>query len=291
MNIKQSLVALSQRLSQAGFEQAGLEAELLLACAIQKEREFLLSYPELALNSKQKRLLNKLVKRRLAHEPMAYILGEQSFFNIKLRVDKRVLIPRPETEKLVELVLKDRPSKDATILDLGTGSGAIIITLASNLGEAHQFIATDISSKALRVARDNAKSNGQETRIEFVKSDLLKKLLRQRKWLASKNLVIVANLPYVESDWQKALTADQIKELKYEPSLALLAGEDGFDLYRQLASDLKSLIKKFDLKVRLYAEIAPTQANLFSHDFSELGAVKLERDLNGRIRIGVMKQF
>ena len=291
MNIKQSLVALSQRLSQAGFEQAGLEAELLLACAIQKEREFLLSYPELALNSKQKRLLNKLVKRRLAHEPMAYILGEQSFFNIKLRVDKRVLIPRPETEKLVELVLKDRPSKDMTILDLGTGSGAIIITLASNLGTGYQFMATDISSKALRVARDNAKSNGQETRIEFVKSDLLKKLLRQRKWLASKNLVIAANLPYVESDWQKALTADQIKELKYEPSLALLAGEDGFDLYRQLASELKSLIKKFDLKVRLYAEIAPMQANLFSHDFAELGAVSLERDLNGRIRIGVMKQF
>jgi release factor glutamine methyltransferase len=291
MNIKHSLAAIAQKLETAGIDNAGLEAELLICRVLKKQREFILAYPELALNSSQKRALEKLVTRRMAHEPLAYLLGKQQFYNIDLVVNKKVLIPRPETELLVELVLKNKAESGATILDIGTGSGAIIIALAKNMSGDYKIIATDISSKAHSQAKDNAKANEQREKIEFIKSDLLKKLLIKKNWTTSKNLVIVTNLPYVESDWQKELTPNQIEELKYEPALALFAGADGFDLYRKLAEEIKTLIKKFELKVELYCEIAPTQANLFSHTFSELGAVSLERDLTGRIRVGVMKQF
>lgn len=289
MNIKQSLATIGQQLASAGIDNPNLEAELLLAKSLKKDREFLLSYPELALNSAQKRTLAKLAKRRLAREPLAYILGHQQFYNIDLAVNKKVLIPRPETELIVEMVLAAKPSEGATIIDVGTGSGAMIISLAKNLTTKCRLIASDISSAALKLAKSNAENNNQADKIEFIKSDLLKKLLKNKYWTKGQEVWLVTNLPYLGTDWQGELSPEQIVELNYEPSLALFAGADGFDLYRRLAQELKVLIKKFDLKVKLYAEIAPNQANLFSHTFAELGTVSLERDLTGRVRVGIMK--
>jgi len=289
MNIKHSLAEASRSLRTNNIDYADLEAELLICHVLSKPREFILAYPELSLNAYQNRVLQKLINRRINHEPLSYILGHQSFYNIELAVNKNVLIPRPETEVLVELVLGSSIKEHATIIDIGTGSGAIILSLAKNMSGDHTFIATDLSAKALLTAKSNAKKNNINNKVTFLKSNLLKKMLKRKSWPFSTDLVLVTNLPYLSNDWEKELTTRQKEELKKEPGLALFAGIDGFDLYRQLAEEIKNLIKKFNLKIILFCEISPEQANLFSHTFSELGQVSLERDLTGKIRVGIVR--
>ena len=164
------------------------------------------------------RTFGEMVRRRLRREPVAYILGRKGFRRLELEVDGRVLVPRPETELLVEIALERRPAR---ALDLGTGSGAIALAIADELPEC-EVVAVDTSPRALEVARANAERLGLADRVEF----------REGSLPAGENFdLVLANLPYVaERDWPKL----QPEVTKWEPREALLAGPDGLDAYREL---------------------------------------------------------
>jgi release factor glutamine methyltransferase len=232
------------RLTACGIEEARLDAELLLAAAQGITRSRLLAHLDETPTPIAARRFESLLDRRARHEPVAYLLGHQEFFGLDLLVDRRVLIPRPETEMLVEQALgwiktnprftvgegrgRPAPSKRVEgglrILDLGTGSGAIILALASQLDTRHSLLAADRSVDALAVARANAKRFGPSSRITFIHSDLLDSI----------NIpldLIVANLPYVsQSEWRD-LSSDIVD---YEPREALDGGPDGLDPFRRL---------------------------------------------------------
>ena len=203
-----------------------LDSELLLASAIGKSREYLFTWPERELADAHLVAFQKLCERRSAGEPIAYILGRQSFWDFELKVNPSVLIPRPETELLVETaleLLEDAYPGTANILDLGTGSGAIALALAAN-NDAWQVTAVDSSAQALAVARENAESL-QLTNIEFV----------QTSWcdgLAANYFdLVAANPPYVEAGDRHLLEGS----LPFEPISALVAGDGGLADIRTIA--------------------------------------------------------
>lgn len=221
MTLREALTAISTTIPPRN-------AELLLAHVLQRDRPFLLAHPEHTLTETEIEQLQALAARRAAHEPLQYILGEQEFYNLALTVTPATLIPRPETELLVESVLTwltDHPQLTApTILDIGTGTGAIAIALAHHHSTAH-ITAVDVSSKALAVARHNAARHHLESRITFAESDLLSAIPNQRFD------VIVSNPPYVPDTDAPTL---QPEVLLHEPHTALFAGPDGLAIFRRL---------------------------------------------------------
>ena len=235
-----------------------LEAEMLISFIIKKPREFVIVHQGYKISTLNQRKFSVAEKKRLNHEPIAYLIGYKEFYSLKFKVDKNVLIPRPETEMLVDLVLDYANSqiKDLNFIDIGTGSGAIIISLAknckqkhSNIYESASFTALDISASALNIAKFNSKQQKLNKKIKFIKSDLLDSLKPEK--LVEKNLVIAANLPY--------LTPNQIKlepNISHEPKLALDGGGDGLKYYRRLLRDLKRI--KF-ASLFLILEIDPEQ--------------------------------
>lgn len=179
-------------------------------------------------------------------KPNQYIKGFVEFYKLKFKVDDSVLIPRPETELLVDEILHYviatpdliRGKQSLTLLDIGCGSGNIAISVAKNSSNV-KILASDISSKALKVAKQNAKLHGVEKQITFIKSNLLLTLSNQyveRSFKLLNNLVIVANLPYIPSSRIPTLDSS-VKD--FEPHLALDGGEDGFELYRKLFAQIK----------------------------------------------------
>src|SRR5579872_122612 len=199
------------------------DAELLLLRVLGRDRAWLFAHGDEPISGEQLAQFESWVARRARHEPVQYILGEQEFYGLAMRVTPDVLIPRPETEHLVEAVLAHVPRNHALeIADVGTGSGAIAVALAHALPLA-QITALDISPKALDVARENAERHGVAERVRFVESDLLSGVRGERFF------AVVANPPYV------AETEDlepQVRE--YEPHGALFAGPTGLDVYRKL---------------------------------------------------------
>ena len=216
--VGEALAAATDGLRAAGVESPRLDAELLLAEATGWQRARIAADPDAAVNPGAAREFAAMVRRRLAREPVAYILGRKGFRDIEVAVDPRVLIPRPETELLVELALERRP---ASVLDVGTGSGAVALAIADELPGA-RVVATDTSPGALEVARENARRLGLEERIAIHAGP---------GGPDGRFDLVVANLPYVRMDEWKAL-APEIAE--YEPREALVAGEDGLDAIRGL---------------------------------------------------------
>ena len=176
-----------------------LDLELLIASIIKKPREFVIVHPEFELNKYQISSIKYKVSRRIASEPLAYILGEKDFYGLRFKVNKNVLIPRPETELIVEQALRkiqETPkslmatgqarNNNQTIIDLGTGSGNIIIAIAKKMGFFEngnyglRFLATDISTGTLRVAKQNAKLNKVDKKIKFIKGNLLEPILKSQ---------------------------------------------------------------------------------------------------------------
>ena len=201
----------------AGVEEPRLDAELLLAEATGWDRARLAADPEAEIPPPAARRFGEMVRRRLRREPVAYILGRRGFRHLELAVDPRVLIPRPETELLVELALELQPRR---VLDLGTGSGAIALAIAAELPGC-EVIASDSSPAALEVARANAERLGLAARVEVVEATLPSDIGELE--------LIVANLPYVsEADWQGL----EPEVTEWEPREALLAGRDGLDVLR-----------------------------------------------------------
>ncbi len=216
-SVRDALGGAVDALAAAGVETPRLDAELLLTEATGWERARLVAEPEAGVPAGAARRFGELVRRRLRREPVAYILGRKGFGNIELGVDRRVLVPRPETELLVELALELRPRR---VLDMGTGSGAVALAIASELPGC-ELIATDTSAAALEVARGNAARLGLTERVEFVEAMLPPEPPRLD--------LIVANLPYVpEHEWEGL--APELTE--WEPREALLGGPDGLDVIR-----------------------------------------------------------
>ncbi len=237
MNLRQSLTAATQQLATDEHlrAEAPRDAELLLLHTLQISRATLLAHPDDELTSDQLYLYERSIHRRLAHEPVQYIIGQQEFFGLALHVTPAVLIPRPETEHLVESVLARLPhNHPVSIADVGTGSGAIAIALAVHLPEAH-ITALDLSTEALHIAQLNAENHHVAQRIRFLQSDLFAALPPGAAFDA-----IVSNPPYVPTS-DRADLHPQVRE--YEPATALFAGPEGLDIYRRLIPEAHVLLK------------------------------------------------
>lgn len=220
MTLKQSLNRAREILAASDVEEASLESELLLRHALKISRVQL--YQDLAdeLNAEQEETFRELVERRLTGEPSAYITGHREFYGLDFHVDPDVLIPRPESELLVEKALALAQSRPiSAIAEIGTGSGAVAISLALNLPQT-KIYATDISAPALKIARFNCQKHGALNRIYFLQGDMLDPLPEPVD-------IIIANLPYVKEQELPPLT-------NFEPRLALDGGADGLKRIRRL---------------------------------------------------------
>lgn len=220
--LRQSLAAAAERLANRSASPR-LDAELLLAAALERPRSYLHAWPERMLEAEPAARFAAWLERRQRGEPVAYLLGRREFWSLELEVTPDTLIPRPETELLVELALERLPANAPVALaDLGTGSGAIALALAAERPLA-RIVATDQSAAALAVARRNAQRLNL-ARIEFREGDWRAPLADERFDL------IVANPPYVAAPdpcWQRG-------ELRFEPPAALVSGQDGLDALRTI---------------------------------------------------------
>ena len=206
-------------------ERAQLDAETLLLHVLGKNKAWLLAHREEEISPDRAARYDTLVERRYAGEPIQYITGQQEFYGLGFRVTPDVLIPRPETEHLVEKVLSLAASFQLLrIVDVGTGSGAIAVALAHLLPHA-EITALDISAAALNQARANAEENRLPDRVRFVASDLLAAVATR------KFEIVVSNPPYVPATDRESLS---VEVRDFEPGLALFAGNDGLDIYRRL---------------------------------------------------------
>ncbi|MBW2631132.1 MAG: peptide chain release factor N(5)-glutamine methyltransferase [Deltaproteobacteria bacterium] len=236
MKIQQLLQQARSDLDVRGLPTPGLDAELLLAFSIDRERHFLYAHPAKELSSVELKRFRSLVARRMKWEPVAYITGRKEFWSRGFEVTPDVLIPRPDTEILVEEVLKlsvREGEKDIRILEIGTGSGAISIALASELKNAF-ITATDFSPKALAIAMRNAVNNNMEEKISFLCGDIFEPV-------EEKFDIIVSNPPYISED-EFRLLAPEVRE--YEPRQALVAGPEGTEFHRKLARDGERFLEK-----------------------------------------------
>jgi release factor glutamine methyltransferase len=236
-SVRDALAAAVDALRAVGVESPRLDAEVLLGEATGRDRAYLGANPEAGVPADAGRRFAEMVRRRLRREPVAYILGRKGFHHIELAVDPRVLIPRPETELLVELALELRP---ATVLDVGTGSGAIALAVADELPGC-EVVATDTSAGALEVARVNAERLGLSERVRFVEGSVPEGLVARTAEGKGFDLIL-ANLPYVpEGDWPSL----QPEVTQWEPREALLAGPDGLDAIRAFLTQLSRRVVTF----------------------------------------------
>ena len=229
--------------------------------------------PGCEITPQQQAACEAAIARRLTNEPVQYIIGEQEFYGLTLHVAPAVLIPRPETEHLVEVVLHELENATAPrILDVGTGSGAIAIALAHHLLHA-RMTAVDISPAALGLARENAARHGLGERIQFIESDLLSALADQAFD------AIVSNPPYVpEAD--RSVLHPQVRE--HEPSTALFAGPDGLAIYRRLIPQARAALIPGGL---LALEIGHGQREAIADLLTSWSAVRFVDDLQGIPRV------
>ncbi|MBS1821408.1 MAG: peptide chain release factor N(5)-glutamine methyltransferase [Acidobacteria bacterium] len=240
MTVQQAIQSAAERFAADLHlrDAARRDAEMLLMHTAALSKAELLARPNRELTVLQREAFGAAIARRLRHEPIQYITGQQEFYGLALAVTPAVLIPRPETEHLVEAVL-DRLPKDRSlaIADIGTGSGAIAIALASQLPQT-EVTAVDLSPAALAVAEGNARTHLLDGRIRFLLSDLLEALPpSQRKGHFD---AIASNPPYVSSG-DSALLHPQVRE--HEPASALYAGADGLDVYRRLVPQAEQALK------------------------------------------------
>lgn len=278
---RSALAIIRSSLNLQEFPEANLEAEILVRTVLNLDRAQLFAHPEIPLCQTQVGELKLLLNRRLCREPLPYILGYREFYGISYHVNNAVLIPRPETEILVEeafLWSKERrgPLK---IADIGTGSGCIAITLATLLPHNTQIIATDISCTALDVARANANRLKLQGQVQFLQGDLLGPLTDPVD-------LIVANLPYVRSRAFKTLQ-NEIRD--FEPERSIVGGPDGIELINQLIQSSPALLRPSGA---VMLEIDPWQSaplkKLINSRLPD-AAVRIISDLSGDDRVIVIE--
>jgi release factor glutamine methyltransferase len=259
-------------LKDKGVDNGRLDAELLLAEVLQLDRVGLYLNYDRPLQADELAAYRQLVARRSRREPLQYILGRAEFWSLSFKVGPAVLIPRPDTEALVEEALR-RVKADGRILDVGTGSGAVAVALASELPAA-RLIGIDISEDALEVAAENARHNGVAERVDLQRIDLA-------CLPAGPFDLIVANPPYIPT----GELADLMPEVRdHEPALALAGGDDGLDCYRMLAGQMATRLQPGGW---LLVEVGIDQADAVLEIFAaaELQEGFCRNDLNGIPRV------
>jgi release factor glutamine methyltransferase len=225
---RDKLETAARRLRSAGSTSPRLDAELLLAHVLGVSREAVLTHPEREIDASAAGSFEVLVERRARAEPMAYLLGQREFYGRVFKVDQRALIPRPETELLVDIGRAAVGSGLSRVVEVGTGSGAVAVSLAAETDCS--LVATDVSWDALALARENARALGQAARVRFVQTDLLAGVRGPLE-------VVLANLPYIPSG--RVLPPDVAD---YEPGVALYAGPAGTELLERLLRQARSLL-------------------------------------------------
>lgn len=247
MQIKQLLNEGKMRLNQNNIEDASMQARILMQYVLKKSQAYIIANSEEDLDSEKQEKFIKEIQKIVNGIPMQYITNEQEFMKLKFYVDENVLIPQPDTEIMVEQIIKDYNEKEVRILDLCTGSGAIGISLAKFL-EKSNIIATDISNKALQIAKLNAEKNLCHKKMKFTLSDMFDKINNE------KFDIIVSNPPYIKTDIIKSLD----KPVQNEPFIALDGGVDGLKFYKIIAENAYRFLND---NGKIYLEIGYDQKN------------------------------
>lgn len=295
--LREALEAGVNRLREAGSETPRLDAELLLGHVIGLDRTSVLAHGEAPLGDGQRAAFEAALERRATGEPVAYIRGVKEFFGLAFGVDPRALIPRPETERLVELALEEivrrlteRPRPAGTpplrILDVGTGSGAVAVSLCSALRRRRfasevRLVASDASEAAVELAVENAVSHGVADLIDFRVADLMDPSVQ----VGGRADVVVANLPYVPT----ATLADLPVAASFEPASALDGGPDGLDVIRRLLGGLPDGLARDGTAL---IEIGSEQAEGVREAGASLlpgWSVEIHADLSGRPRVAELR--
>jgi release factor glutamine methyltransferase len=277
-----------------------LDLELLIAHTIKKPREFVLAHPEYKIPKLKIENLKLKITRRMQNEPLAYIRGYKEFYGLDFAVTKDTLIPRPETEMLVDLALdeikklKTTSAKKIAVIDVGTGSGNIIISVIKALQnnntkfEHFAFYGIDNSAPALKIAKRNAQKHKTDKTIKFLQGDLLKPVTKSQK-LKTKNseFIILANLPYLS----RALYKNTSKDVRdFEPKNALISGQKGLAHYYRLIKSLKNT--REPQSVTLFLEISQEQKldlKKYTRNLFYGAPIKIKKDLSGRERVMKIK--
>lgn len=261
---------------------------ILLAKATKKDKVFIISHPEYCISAKCESLARNFFSRRAQSEPTAYILGHKEFYGMDFVVTKNTLIPRPETETLVDIALEEikkhkmRGGKKIAVVDVGTGSGNIIISIAKQF-KNYKFFGLDISKNALTVARRNAKKHNVDKKIKFLQSDLLEKIFSNKTIKQYNNIIITANLPYLSRTTYNNTTKDV---RNFEPKSALISKQEGLNHYYRLLKNLKNNSKL--RSITLFLEISPEQKFALRKYVLTLfpnALIKIKKDLAGKKRV------
>ena len=282
MNLRQALTAAAARLADNPHlhGNARRDAELLLVGQLGISHAQLLANPDREFTEEEEFFFWQSIDRRRANEPVQYILGKQEFYGLDFKVTPAVLIPRPETEHLVEAVLQLLPQdQPLEILDIGTGSGILAVTLAHHLPHA-EITAVDISVGAIAVARRNAETHHVGDRLHFVVSDLLSTLDHKLERFDA----IVSNPPYV-AEADRTSLAPEVRD--YEPATALFAGETGLDIYRRLIPEACKALKPNGL---LALEIGRGQRDAIANLLEGWRDVSFLNDLQQILRVALARR-
>jgi release factor glutamine methyltransferase len=274
------------KLSAAGITTARLDAEVLLSHILIKDRTWLITHIHDAIFDEMNRTFEREIRRRSQREPLQYITGRQEFWGLEFKVTPDVLIPRPETELVVEMAVEmaatlDKPS---VIVDLCTGSGCIAVSLAKELTEAH-IVAVDTSGKALAVARENASKHGVSDRIRFLDGDLFQPL--EELDIHGRTDIIVSNPPYVRSGDRNTL---QPEVRDYEPGPALFAGPQGIEMHVKIIEAAPRYLKQCGA---LIMEMGLGQADRIAEMIQVAGVYStpiVQKDLAGIERVIVARK-
>ncbi len=233
------------KLKEAQISSYSLDSELILCNILKVDRTTILAYPKRKLTKQNIFHANHFLKRRLQHEPLAYILGFKEFYGRNFKVNSSVLVPRPETEEIIEQLKNNLVNNNEALLDIGTGSGILAVTIAKEFQNKNiKAYASDISKDALVVAKDNATMHNAN--ISFIKSNLLENIEQN---ILNEVTILVTNLPYVNKNW---INQKEPNELHYEPQIALYSEKEGLELIEKLLNttnkipNLKYLILEAD---------------------------------------------
>lgn len=279
--VGRAINAARQRLEDAGCDTPHLDAQVFLAHILGVDRTWLFAHHEYELTEDEAAAFTALVTRRMRHEPVAYLVGHKEFYGLDFLVDRRVLIPRPETELLVDAVIDHiamRDEQPVTVADVGTGSGAIALAIAANCPNARLY-AIDLSADALAVASQNVERLDTRGQVTLLHGDLLAPLPELVD-------MIVANLPYISSATYAQLMVD-VRD--YEPQLALEAGPQGLDAITRLLMQAPHYLKTHGL---IFLEIGHDQGAAVTHLARTLlpphTTIRLRQDYQGHDRLVVI---
>jgi len=278
MNIKELLNRSDQFLAERGIESSRLDAEVLMADLLDMERINLYVKYDYPLKNNEIDSYREMIKKRAQRIPVAYITEKKEFMSLEFKVREGVLIPRPDTENLVEAVIEycsQNEMESPQIIDVGTGSGAIAVSLAHYLENA-KVVGVDISPTALKIASHNMEKHELSERMSILKSDLLTEFIKRK---ITDIDIVVSNPPYISKSEMKELDP----EVKKEPKTALEAGEDGLDYYKRLIPQSEKIIKNGG---KIFLEICYQQAkavkNIFGNKWTDV-EVKKDYSENDRI--------